>query len=132
LRLPLLLIAATLTWISFNAGRGGAVPTVDPPPKAAFATARLYPLPRRVLTQCHLARAVQLCPRRLPRAWIAYRRGAAPPALTAERFAAHQNGGGLEAGISFCYGAPWEPDSGPDLPQPAWRNRPCCFLHVDL
>jgi hypothetical protein len=32
----------------------------------------------------------------------------------------------------FSYGAPWEPDSGPDWQQHAWRNRPCCFLHFDL
>ena len=132
LRFALLLIAATLTWISFNAGRGSALPTADPPPKAAFATVRLYPLPRRVLIQCHLARAVQLCPRRLSRAWIAYRRGAAPPALTAERFTARRNGYDTEGGISFSYGAPWEPDSGPGWQQHLWRNRPCCFFHFEL
>jgi hypothetical protein len=132
LRLALLAIAAALTWVSLNAGVGDALSSADPPPKAALAAVRLYAVPNRVLTQCHLARAVQLCPRRLPRAWIAYRHGAVPPALTAERFAAHQNGGALEAGISFSYGAPWEPDSGPDWQQHAWRNRPCCFLHLDL
>jgi len=132
LRVALLAAAAALTSVSFSAGVGGALPTVDPPPKVAFAPVRLYPLPARALTQCRLARVVELCPRRLPRAWIAYRRGATPPALAAERFAAHRNGGAVEAGISFSYGAPWEPDSGPDWQQHAWRNRPCCFLHLDL
>jgi hypothetical protein len=55
-----------------------------------------------------------------------------PPALTAERFAPGRNGSAVEGGISFTYGAPWEPDSGPDWRQHAWRNRPCCFLHLDL
>jgi hypothetical protein len=132
LRLGLLAIAAALTWASLNAGGSEALPSTDPPPKSAFATVRLYALPERVLTQCHLARAVQLCPRRLPRAWIAYRRGATPPALTAERFAGRRNGGDIEVGISFSYGAPWEPDSGPDWQQHLWRNRPCCFFHFEL
>jgi hypothetical protein len=67
----------------------------------------------------------------LPRASIAYR-GAVPPVLTAERFAAGRNGDATEVGISFSYGAPWEPASGSDWRQHAWRNRPCCFLHFDL
>lgn len=125
------LLAAAFTSVSLGAGVVGAVPTVDPPPKVAFAPARLYPLPARALTQCRLARAVQLCPPRLPRAWLAYR-GNTPPALTSERFAARRNGNAVEAGISFTYGFPWEPDSGPDWRQHAWRNRPCCFLHFDL
>ena len=132
LRLALLTIAAVLTWVSPNAGLGGRQPTADPPPRAAFVAVRLYALPKRVLTKCHLARAVQLCPRRLPRAWIAYRRGAIPPALTAERFAARRNGSDSEVGISFSYGAPWEPDSGPGWQQHLWRNRPCCFFHFEL
>jgi hypothetical protein len=132
LGLAMLAIAAALAWGSLNAGVRRVLPNADPPPKAAFAAVRLFPLPRRVLTQCHLARAVQLCPRRLPRAWIAYRRGAAPPALTAERFAARRNRGDREVGISFSYGAPWEPDSGPGWQQHLWRNRPCCFFHFEL
>jgi hypothetical protein len=119
------------TSLSLGVGVVGAVPTVDPPPKVAFAPVRLYPLPSRAFTQCRLARAVQLCPRRLPRAWIAYR-GDTPPAPTAERFAAARNGNAIEAGISFTYGVPWEPTSGPDWRQHAWRNRPCCFLHFEL
>jgi hypothetical protein len=125
------LAATALTSVSLGAGVGSALPSDDPPPKVAFAPVRLYPLPGRALTQCRLARAVQLCPRRLPRAWIAYR-GSRPPALTAERFAPGRNGDAIEAGISFSYGAPWEPGSGPDWRQHAWRNRPCCFLHFDL
>jgi hypothetical protein len=133
LRLALLAIAAALTWVSLNTGISDALPSADPPSKAAFAAVRLYALPKRVLTQCLLARGVQLCPRRLPRAWIPYRRGASPPALTAERFAAHQNGPSeREVGISFSYGAPWEPDSGPGWQQHLWRNRPCCFFHFEL
>jgi hypothetical protein len=132
LRLALLAIAAALTWVSLNAGVVDALPSADPPPTAALQALRLYALPKRVLSQCHLARAVQLCPRRLPRAWIAYRSGATPPALMAERFGAHRNGGDVEVGISFSYGAPWEPDSGPGWRQHLWRNRPCCFFHFEL
>ncbi len=109
-----------------------AVAGGDPPPKAAFAVVRLYPLPAQALTQCHLAPRVELCPQRLPNAWIAYRRGASPPGLTASRFAARRNGDALEVGITFTYGAPWEPDSGPAWREHAWRNRPCCFFHFDL
>jgi hypothetical protein len=130
LRLGLLAIVAALT--SLGATVGGALATADPPPKAAFSAVRLYQLPKRVLTQCRLAPAVQICPERLPRAWIAYRRGSAPPALTAERYRARQNGDDTETGISFSYGAPWEPDSGPDWKQHTWRNRPCCFFHFEL
>ena len=104
----------------------------DPAPTAAFAFVRLYALPAQALTQCHLAPRVQLCPQSLPRAWIAYHQGATPPALSASRFAAGRNGDAVEVGISFTYGAPWEPDSGPDWRQHAWRNRPCCFFHFDL
>jgi hypothetical protein len=133
LRLALLAVAAALTWVSLNAVVGDALPGADPPPKAAFQAVRLHALPKRVLTQCHLAGAVQLCPRRLPRAWIAYRGAATPPALTAERSAARQNGlGEREVGISFSYGAPWEPDSGPGWRQHLWRNRPCCAFHFEL
>jgi len=132
LRLAVLGIAATLMWVLLDAGVGDAVPKADPPPRAAFATVRLYPLPRGVLTQCHLARPVHLCPRRLPRAWIGYPHGAPPPALTAERFAVRRNAGDSEVGISFSYGAPWEPGSGPGWRQHLWRNRPCCFLHFEL
>ena len=132
LPLPLFPLVVLLTSISLGASSGGALPTADPPPKAAFAPVRLYPLPKRALTQCQLARAVQLCPRRLPRAWIAYRRGGTPPKLSAERFGPLRNGVAFEAAIIFSYGAPWEPDSGPDWQQHLWRNRPCCFLHFEL
>lgn len=131
-RLTLLGLAAVLATVSLCTSVTAALTVADPPPRAAFAAVRLYPLPKRALTQCHLARAVQLCPRRLPRASLAYRAGATPPELTAERFRPLLNGGAFEAGISFSYGAPWEPDSGPDWQQHAWRNRPCCFLHFDL
>jgi hypothetical protein len=131
-RLTLLALAAVLAMVSLCASVTAALTVADPPPRAAFAAVRLYPLPKRALTQCHLALAVQLCPRRLPRASLAYRPGATPPELTAERFRPLLNGGAFEAGISFSYGAPWEPDSGPDWQQHAWRNRPCCFLHFDL
>jgi hypothetical protein len=131
LRVALLATAAALTSVFFGAGAGSALPTIDPPSKVAFAPVRLNPLSASVLTQCRLARVVELCPRRLPRASIAYR-AQTPPPLTAERFAAGRNGNAIEAGLSFTYGAPWEPDSGPDWRQHAWRNRPCCFLHFEL
>jgi len=132
LRLPLLAIAAALTSVAIDPSAVALDSGADPPPKAAFAAVRLYPLPVRALTQCRLERAMQLCPRRLPRASIAYRHGTTPPALAAERFGLRQNGTDVETGISFTYGAPWEPDSGPDWRQHAWRNRPCCFLHFEL
>jgi hypothetical protein len=121
-----------LTLLAGTTGAKVAVQTSDPPVKSAFAPVRFDPLPTQALVQCHLARQVGVCPRRLPRATVAYRSGASPPKLVAERFRAGINGGALEAGISFTYGAPWEPDSGADWRQHAWRNRPCCFLHFDL
>jgi hypothetical protein len=37
------------------------------------------------------------------------------------------------AGISFAYGAPWEPGGGdPTWREHLWRNRPCCFMHFEL
>jgi hypothetical protein len=128
----MLALLAALTSFVLGACGGGSRDAADLPPKTAFAPARLYSLPTRALTRCHLARALQLCPRRLPRAWIAYRHGAAPPQLTAVRVAAGRNGNAIEVGIMFSYGAPWEPDSGPDWKKHAWRNRPCCFFHFDL
>jgi hypothetical protein len=131
-RLALRTLVVFLAAVSFGVGVSAARIAADPAPKLAYAPVRLYPLPARALTQCHLAPTVQLCPRRLPRGSIAYRRGATPPALTAERSGPLLNGGAFEAGISFSYGAPWEPDSGPDWKQHLWRNRPCCFLHFEL
>jgi hypothetical protein len=36
------------------------------------------------------------------------------------------------SGVSIGYGAPWEPDCGPDWRLHLWRNRPCCFLHFEV
>src|SRR4051794_19268331 len=104
----------------------------DPAPAEAFTPIRLYSLPRQALVQCQLARQLARCPTRLPRATIAYRRGAAPPPLYAERYRPGMNGHALLVGMSFSYGAPWEPGSGPDWRRHLWRNRPCCFFHFEL
>jgi hypothetical protein len=127
-----LVVAVALLATCLGQAVGLGLSFTDPPPKAAFAFVRLYAPPAQARTQCHLAARVELCPERLPRAWIAYRRGASPPALSASRFSAGRNGDAVEVGISFTYGAPWEPDSGPDWRQHTWRNRPCCFFHFDL
>jgi len=103
----------------------------DPPPAQAFAPVRLYPLPPQVRTQCRLAKAIALCPRRLPRPTIPARRGSPLPQLVAEHFR-YRDGGGIVVQVSFHYGAGWEPDSGPDWRLHLWRNRPCCFLHFEL
>ncbi|HEX9379993.1 MAG TPA: hypothetical protein VF891_00725 [Gaiellaceae bacterium] len=124
-------LAGTFAW------GGSASPRApsDPPPRAAFATVRLHPLPLQALNQCRLARAIAFCPRRLPLAslpgWRAPR-GTPPPILVAQRYRPFRDGRARLVGVSFGYGAPWEPDSGPDWRQHLWRNRPCCFLHFEL
>lgn len=96
-----------------------------------FDAPRLYALPKQAATQCRLAGQVRLCPTRLPRATIGYSRPR-PPQLVAERYGPSRNGSGTLAGLTFGYGAPWEPDSGNDWRHHLWRNRPCCFLHFEL
>lgn len=109
---------------------GGAV--ASGPPAAAFAPVRLLPLPARVATQCRLASRLRLCPQRLPRATLSLRPGAAPPPLFAVRAGPLRDGDAEMIGISFAYGAPWEPGSGSGWRRHLWRNGPCCFLHFEL
>lgn len=120
-------------------------PAPDPAPARALAPTRLAPTPLRILNQCRLAQARSsfplLCPVRLPRPFVAWPRGD-PPTPAAERLPAP----GVSwrsrsdpryrkrtfSGVSIGYGAPWEPDSGPDWRIHLWRNRPCCFLHFEV
>jgi hypothetical protein len=120
-------------------------PAPDPAPREVFGPVRLLPTPTRVLNQCRLAQARSrhpiLCPARLPRAFVAWPRGR-PPRVAAQRLPAP----GVSwrsrsdpryrkrtySGVSIGYGAPWEPDSGPDWRLHLWRNRPCCFLHFEV
>jgi hypothetical protein len=120
-------------------------PAPDPAPRSALKEPRLCPTPTRVLNQCRLAQARSrfpiLCPVRLPRPFLGWPRGD-PPTLAAERLPAP----GVTwrsrsdpryrqrtfSGVSIGYGAPWEPDSGPDWRIHLWRNRPCCFLHFEV
>ena len=101
----------------------------DPRPPTVMAPTTLSPLPRQALNQCRLATRLGICPTRLPRAFIGLR--GPPPQLVAERFK-QLNGRTLLVGMSFSYGAPWEPDSGAGWQDHVWRNRPCCFLHFEL
>lgn len=117
----------------------------DPAPAAAFATPRLFPTPRRVLNQCRLAQARSrfpiLCPVRLPRPFLGWP-NADPPMPAAQRLPApgvawrsrsdERYRNRTFSGVSIGYGAPWEPDSGPDWRLHLWRNRPCCFLHFEV
>ena len=100
----------------------------DPAPRAAFTPVKLLPLPPYAAWQC---RRVQrrspfriLCPRRLPRPTIGWPPGRPPPKLFVARLP--------YPGVSFTYGFPWEPDSGPEWRRHVWRNRPCCFLHFEV
>jgi hypothetical protein len=105
-------------------------PAPDPAPARALASVRLLATPIRVLNQCQLAQARAsfqiLCPARLPAPFIGWPRGAPPP-VTAERLGKRE-----PIVLSIGYGAPWEPDSGPDWRLHLWRNRPCCFLHFEV
>jgi hypothetical protein len=118
----------------------------DPAPASALAPVRLLPTPARVLTQCRLAQAHSrfpiLCPARLPRPFIGWPRNDRPPEPSAERLPAPGTSWRSRSdpryrkrqagGLSIGYGAPWEPDSGPDWRLHLWRNRPCCFLHFEV
>ncbi len=105
------------------------------PPAQAFAPVRLHPAPARVGVQCHLlaarSRRPFLCPARLPRATIPFRPGEPLARLHAQRFVCRDLGG-LAFKLDLGYGAPWEPDSGPDWRSHLWQNRPCCFLHFEV
>jgi hypothetical protein len=119
-------------------------PAPDPPPASALYPARLLPTPERVLAQCRRAQARSphpvLCPRRLPRPFVAWRGhrprlgaallpapGAAWSSRSDPRYRNRRAGG-----VTIGYGGPWEPDSGPDWQLHLWRNRPCCFLHLEI
>jgi hypothetical protein len=121
-------------------------PAPDPAPASALKPARLLPTPARVLTQCRLAQARShqpiLCPTRLPQPFLGWPRPHHLPLVTAHslpapgvdwrsrsdpRYRKHE-----VDGLTIGYGAPWEPDSGPDWRLHLWRNRPCCFLHFEI
>jgi hypothetical protein len=120
-------------------------PPPDPAPPRALAPVRLLPTPLRVLNQCRLAQARSsfpiLCPALLPRPFLGWPRGG-PPEPAAERLPAPGASWRSRSdpryrkrsfsGVSIGYGAPWEPDSGPDWRVHLWRNRPCCFLHFEV
>jgi hypothetical protein len=116
-------------------------PAPDPAPAAALAPAPLLPTPKRVIGRCRAAQSRAsfpiLCPALLPRPflgpprgvtadplpdWTASWRSRSDPAYRKRRF----------GGVTIGYGAPWEPDSGPDWRLHLWRNRPCCFLHFEV
>jgi len=104
-------------------------PAPDPQLAKAFVPPRLLPLPARVVGECRRAQARAsfpiLCPRRLPRPFV----------KSPVKFAAYVipgPAGHTPLGLGFGYGAPWEPDSGPDWRLHLWRNRPCCFLHFEV
>ena len=105
----------------------------DPPPEEAFARIRLVPLHpagRSLCTRVQARTSIPiLCPVRLPRATTGWA-DRPPPKLVLSAF---ENWPGRRStGISFSYGAPWEPGSGRDWRHHLWRNRPCCFLHFDV
>ena len=116
-------------------------PTADPARTRALRPPQLFPVPERIVAQCHHAQARSsyaiLCPQRLPRpfvrprlrltAYILPAPGAHWSSRSDPRYR-HRAAGGL----TFGYGAPWEPDSGPDWRIHLWRNRPCCFLHFEV
>lgn len=99
---------------------------------APSSSPRLLAVPRAIDAMCettarHYGIKV-LCPTVLPRASVGWPRGLPPPELHATLYGTKK----LFAGLSFGYGAPWEPGLSPGYKQNAWRNRPCCFLHFDL
>jgi hypothetical protein len=110
----------------------------DSPPARVFEGPRLKLVSASVLVQCQLAQArtqaAVLCPRKLPRAWLPAwraRAGTPPPVLSAQH-TEYLDRGGRNLLLTFGYGAPWEPDSGPAWQHHLWRNRPCCFLHFEV
>lgn len=106
----------------------------DPAPGAAFAPIRLQAVPVRTERRCR-GSGVRLCPSALPRPFLGpllpTGKNGRPPALNVES-RTYLDHGGRFAWVSFSYGAPWEPDSGPDWRRHLWRNRPCCFLHFEV
>ena len=120
-------------------------PAPDPAPDRALRAPRLFSTPIRVVTQCRLAQTRSsfpiLCPLRLPRPFIGWPRDDLP-AIAATKLPAPNASWKSHSdpryrrrsfgGLSIGYGAPWEPDSGPDWRLHLWRNRPCCFLHFEV
>jgi hypothetical protein len=116
---------------------GPAAVVSDSPPARVFGKPILEAAPASVVAQCQLVQArirvAVLCPRKVPRAWLRAwraRPGTPPPVLSAQH-TEYLDRGGRNLLMTFGYGAPWEPDSGPGW-QHLWRNRPCCFLHFEL
>jgi hypothetical protein len=128
-RRGLMIMLAAGSSLTLWSAAGGAAE--DPPVSSAFGPVRLHPITTRVHTQCQLIKVIGLCPRRLPRPTIPFMASGALPPLGAEHFR-YRDAGGNVVQFTYHYGAPWEPDSGPDWRQHLWRNRPCCFLHFDL
>ena len=84
----------------------------------------------RVVTSCRSiqarARVSLLCPTLLPRATVGYP-GLPPRALTVQTTGDFFHRG--VAGVDISYSAPWE---GQGWKAHRWRNRPCCFFHLDV
>lgn len=97
-----------------------------PAPRAAFEPARLTPLPERAVVVCKRMPARALCPRRLPRPFLAIHGRGRPPFRT-EVFTA----GGGGSGIEFAYSAAAEPTFR-GWRRHVWWNRPCCSLHFTI
>ena len=117
---------AVLAHVSIESRDHPVTAAPDPVPTRALAPVRLLPTPARVVAQCRRAQARAsvrvLCPRRLPRPFVRWPGGELP------RLGAYL----LPGGVGIGYGGPWEPDSGPDWRLHLWRNRPCCFLHLEV
>ena len=106
-----------------------AASRIDPPPRSAWAI-DFGPLPWRAARACatlqnRVAFPV-LCPRALPRAVVGYP-GQLPPSLVTTPVCGGARNGCT--GLDFSYGVPWET---PGWRRHAWRNRPCCFLHLTV
>jgi hypothetical protein len=131
-----LLVGATNAGVRLNSLADAALAgnMSDPAPPAAFAPLRLQSVQRWAKLRCRWS-GVGLCPTALPRPILGPvlstgSNGHPPPLQVQSR--TYVDHGGRFAWISFSYGAPWEPDSGPGWQQHLWRNRPCCFLHFEV
>lgn len=139
-------VNALLASLSVERRKRPLTPAPDPVPASALAPVRLFTTPARVLTQCRLAQASSrfpiLCPARLPRPFLGWPRSDRLPEPSAQRLPAPEASWRSRSdlryrkrqagGLSIGYGAPWEPDSGPDWRLHLWRNRPCCFFHFEV
>src|SRR3712207_5021268 len=95
------------------------------PQDVAPRKSRLFPVDENLTKACRYSAASAgwraLCPTELPRPFVG-----TPP----------ETGAGVNLtdrppAISIGYGAPTE-GSGPLVTENLWRNRPCCFLHLDI